>query len=54
MLAISALGIFRVMKTTTLISVKCLIHSNLQIVLQNAETLTRQYVTAGTLTFKDY
>ena len=39
-LAISDLGIFRVVKTTTLISVKQLIHSNLQVALQNAETLT--------------
>lgn len=39
-LAISDLGIFRVAKTTTLISVKQLIHSNLQVALQNAETLT--------------
>ena len=39
-LAISALGVFRVVKTTTLISVKQLIHSNLQVALQNAETLT--------------
>ena len=39
-LIISALGIFRVAKTTTLISVKQLIHSNLQVALQNAETLT--------------
>ena len=33
-LIISALGIFRVAKTTTLISVKQLIHSNLQVALQ--------------------
>ena len=39
-LVISAVGIFRVAKTTTLISVKQLIHSNLQVALQNAETLT--------------
>ena len=39
-LVISALGIFRVAKTTTLISVKQLIHNNLQVALQNAETLT--------------
>ena len=39
-LIISALGILRVTKTTTLISVKQLIHSNLQVALQNAETLT--------------
>lgn len=39
-LTISALGIFRVAKTTTLISVKQLIHSNLQVALQNAETPT--------------
>ena len=39
-LAISALGIFRVIKTTTLISVKQLTHSDLQVALQNAETLT--------------
>ena len=38
-LTISTLGIFRVVKTTTLISVKQLIHSNLQVALQNAETL---------------
>lgn len=38
-LAISALGIFRVVKTTTLIPAKQLIHSNLQVALQNAETL---------------
>ena len=40
LLAISDLGIFRVIKTATLISVKQLIHSNLQVALQNAETLT--------------
>ena len=40
LLAISDLGIFRVVKTATLISVKQLIHSNLQVALQNAETLT--------------
>lgn len=39
-LSISALGIFRVVKTTTLILVKQLIHSYLQVALQNAETLT--------------
>ena len=39
-LNISALGIFRVVKTATLISVKQLIHSNLQVARQNAETLT--------------
>ena len=39
-LIISALGIFRVAKTTTLISIKQLIHSNLQVALQNAKTLT--------------
>ena len=39
-LSISALGIFRVVKTTTLISAKQLIRSNLQVALQNAETLT--------------
>ena len=39
-LVISALDIFRVVKITTLISVKQLIHSNLQVALQNAETLT--------------
>ena len=39
-LVIRALGIFRVVKITTLISVKQLIHSNLQVALQNAETLT--------------
>lgn len=33
-LTISALGIFRVAKTTTLISVKQLIHNNLQVALQ--------------------
>ena len=33
-LDIRALGIFRVVKTTTLISVKLLIHSNLQVTLQ--------------------
>ena len=32
-LTISALGIFRVIKTTTLISVKQLTHSNLQVAL---------------------
>ena len=37
LLAISDLGIFRVVKTATLISVKQLIHSNLQVALQNAE-----------------
>ena len=40
LLAISDLGIFRVVKATTLISVKQLIHSNLQVALQNAETPT--------------
>lgn len=44
LLTISALGIFRVVKTTTLISVIQLIHSHLQVALQNAETLA----------FKDY
>lgn len=39
-LTVSDLGIFRVIKTTTLISVKQLTHSNLQVALQNAETLT--------------
>ena len=39
-LTISALGVFRVVKTTTLISVKQLIHSHLKVALQNAETLT--------------
>ena len=39
-LFISDLCIFRVTKTTTLISIKQLIHSNLQVALQNAETLT--------------
>ena len=39
-LIISTLGIFRVVKTTTLISVKQMIHSDLQVALQNAETLT--------------
>ena len=39
-LIISTLGIFRVVKTTTLISVKQMINSNLQVALQNAETLT--------------
>ena len=39
-LFISDLGIFRVIKTTTLISVKQLIHSHLKVALQNAETLT--------------
>ena len=39
LLAISDLGIFRVVKTTTLISIKQLIHSNLQVALRNAETL---------------
>ena len=39
-LTTSALGIFRVVKTATLISVKQLIHRNLQVALQNAETLT--------------
>ena len=40
LLSISDLGIFRVVKTTTLISVKQLIHSHLKVALQNAETLT--------------
>ncbi len=40
LLAISDLGIFRVVKTATLISVKQLIHSNLQVALQNADTPT--------------
>ena len=39
LLVISDLDIFRVVKTTTLISVKQLIHSYLQVALQNAETL---------------
>ena len=39
-LIISTLGIFRVVKTATLISVKQMIHSDLQVALQNAETLT--------------
>ena len=39
-LTVSDLGIFRVVKITTLISVKQLIHSNLQVALQNAKTLT--------------
>ena len=39
-LFISDLGIFRVTKTITLISVKQLIHSHLKVALQNAETLT--------------
>ena len=53
-LSISALGIFRVVKTTTLISVKQLIRSNLQVALQlrGRWLKTRQYVTAETL--KDY
>ena len=53
-LAISALGIFRVVKTTTLISVKQLIHSNLQVApqLRRHWLKTRQYVTTETL--KDY
>ena len=53
-LAISVLGIFRVVKTTTLISVKQLTHSNLQVALQlrGHWLKTRQYVTAETL--KDY
>ena len=38
-LFISDLGIFRVTKTATLISVKQLIHSNLHVAPQNAETL---------------
>lgn len=40
-LDISTLGISRVMKTTTLISVKHLIHSNLQVALQNASLRNR-------------
>ena len=53
-LDISALGIFRVVKTTTLISVKQLIHSNLEVALHlwGHWLKTRQYVTAETL--KDY
>ena len=39
-LTVSDLGIFRVVKITTLISVKQLIHSHLKVTLQNAETLT--------------